>query len=110
MAGQSVRGQDTQEFQQLTRRYVVVMIGSTVVIGASAFLAPDLRLAAWAMYAVAFVGLFGVLGLHADRSRAAWTLVQFDKLASTYRSLALAMSVAAVASLVVGYLGPAPWL
>ena len=41
---------------------------------------------------------------------AAWTLVLFDRLAYVYRRLAVAMSVAAIASLAVGYLAPAPWL
>jgi low temperature requirement protein LtrA len=235
---QSVRGQDTPEFQQITRRYVVVMIVSTLVIGASAIAPPDTRLAIWAGYAIAFVGFFSVLGFsrvfgrgvvptrsmverfglftiivlgevvigvvdgisHAERDpltvltgmialgiglgfwwiyfdiiggrlpratsrsvvgwtllhlpitlsiaaagaamvsliehahdpatptatawlisgavalamvstiAAAWALVQFDRVAAVYRKLAVAMAVAAVASLFVGYLAPAPWV
>ncbi len=39
---------------------------------------------------------------------AAWTLVVFDRLSAVYRRIALVMAVAAAASLVVGFLAPAP--
>lgn len=235
---QSVRGQDSAEFMGITRRYVLVMIASTVTILVSAFLPPDLRLAVWGLYAVAFIGFYGALGLtqqfgrgvipthsmaerfglftiivlgevvigvvdglshtnrdlltiatgmaalgiglgfwwvyfdiiggrlprHTSRSvvgwtmihlpitlsiaaagagmvsllehahdaqtpaatawlisgavavamvsviAAAWTLVLFDRLAYVFRRLAVAISVAAIASLAVGYLAPAPWV
>jgi low temperature requirement protein LtrA len=59
---QSVRGQDAPEFMDITRKYVLVMLMSTVAIFATAFLPPDLRLAAWALYAALFMGFFGALG------------------------------------------------
>jgi low temperature requirement protein LtrA len=61
---QSVRAQDTAEFQGITRRYVLVMLASTVVIATSAFLPPDTRLMVWGLYALAFVGFFEVLGFN----------------------------------------------
>jgi low temperature requirement protein LtrA len=235
---QSVRYQDTPEFIAITRRYVLVMLASTVTILASAFLAPDVRLIVWSVFALLFIGFFGALGFtqtfgrgvtpthsmaerfglftiivlgevvigvvdglsHAEQDAltiatgmialgiglgfwwvyfdiignrvprntsrstvawtllhlpitlsiaaagagmvgliehahdahtpsttawlisgsvamalvsviaAAWTLVVFDRLASVYRRLAVAMSVAALAALGLGYIAPAPWL
>jgi len=59
---QSVRAQDTPDFIGITRIYVLVMLASTAIILASAFLAPEIRLFVWAAYAVAFIGFFGALG------------------------------------------------
>ena len=235
---QSVRGQDLPEFLAVTRRYVLVMLASTITIGVSAFLPPDLRIAVWGLYSVAFIGFFAALGFtqtfgrgvvpthsmterfglftiivlgeviigivdglshterdaltivtgmialgvgfgfwwvyfdiiggrlprHTSRSvvgwtliylpitlsiaaagaamvsllehahdaqtpaatawlmsgtvalemvsviAAAWSLVLFDRLSNVYRRLAVAMAVAAVLALVLGYLAPTPWL
>ncbi len=59
---QSVRGQDTADFQSITRRYVLAMLASTIAVFVSAFLAPDLRLAVWAITSAAFIGFFAALG------------------------------------------------
>ncbi len=59
---QSVRGQDTADFQSITRRYVLAMLASTIAVLVSAFLAPDLRLTVWAITSAAFIGFFAALG------------------------------------------------
>ncbi len=59
---QSVRGQDSPEFLAVTRRYVLVMLASTITIGISAILPSDIRIAVWAAYCVAFVSFFVALG------------------------------------------------
>ena len=41
---------------------------------------------------------------------AAWTLVQFDRLAYVYRRLAVAMTIASLAALALGFITPAPWI
>jgi len=40
----------------------------------------------------------------------AWALVLFGRLAYVYRRLAVAVAVGAIASLILGYLAPPPWL
>ena len=59
---QSVRGQDTPEFQSITRRYVLAMLASTIAVLVSAFLPPELRLVIWAITSAAFIGFFAGLG------------------------------------------------
>ena len=59
---QSVRYQDTPEFMALTRRYVMVMVASAVVVLASAFLSPDARFAVWSLFVVLFIVFFAALG------------------------------------------------
>jgi low temperature requirement protein LtrA len=59
---QSVRAQDTPEFLDVTRRYVLVMIASTVIAIISAFMPADIRLAVWAIYSILFIGFFAALG------------------------------------------------
>jgi len=66
---QSVRAQDTPEFMAITKRYVVVMLISTVTIVASAFLTSDQRIAVWALYAALFLGFFSALGLSGSFGR-----------------------------------------
>jgi len=61
---QSVRFQDSPEFVAITRRYVLVMLASTITIAVSAFLPEESRLAIWAAYALLFVGFFAHEGLN----------------------------------------------
>lgn len=61
-----VRRQDVaagrREYLTDASRYVVAMAVSIVVIGVSAFLPTELRLVAWAVYAIAWTVLLSVLG------------------------------------------------
>ena len=66
---QSVRGQDTPDFQSITRRYVVAMLAATTAIFVSAFLQPDLRLVVWAITAALFIGFFAALGFSQEFGR-----------------------------------------
>ena len=59
---QSVRGQDTAEFQAITRRYVLAMLASTVAVLVSAFVQPEVRIVIWAFTSVGFIGFFAALG------------------------------------------------
>jgi low temperature requirement protein LtrA len=60
---QSVRFQDGPDFLAVTRRYVLVMLASTVVIAVSVFVPAEARLTIWAAYAISFVGFFAIAGL-----------------------------------------------
>jgi low temperature requirement protein LtrA len=50
-----VRRQDAPEFGRLTGRYLIAMIVSVVVIGASAALPPDPRLVVWGLFGLGWV-------------------------------------------------------
>jgi low temperature requirement protein LtrA len=66
---QSVRLQDSADFLAITRRYVLVMLGSTVAIAVSALVPAESRLAIWAAYAVLFVGFFAREGFNPSFGR-----------------------------------------
>ncbi len=66
---QSVRGQDTAEFQGITRRYVLSMLASTIAVLASAFVQPDVRLAIWGITAGLFIAFFAALGFAQEFGR-----------------------------------------
>ena len=66
---QSVRGQDTPDFQGITRRYVLAMLGATTAIFVSAFLQPELRLAVWGLTSLLFIGFFAALGFTREFGR-----------------------------------------
>jgi low temperature requirement protein LtrA len=58
---------------------------------------------AWLISGTVALGMVSVVA-------GAWALVLFERLAYVYRRLAVAVSVGAIASLILGYLAPAPWL
>jgi low temperature requirement protein LtrA len=66
---QSVRFQDSADFLAVTRRYVLVMLASTVTIAVSALVPAESRLAIWAVYAVLFVGFFALAGFNPSFGR-----------------------------------------
>ena len=66
---QSVRFQDSPDFLAITRRYVVVMLASTVAIAVSALVPAESRLAIWAAFAVLFVGFFAREGFNPSFGR-----------------------------------------
>jgi len=64
----SVRRLDAPEYAAITKRYLVGMIASVVVIGASAALAPGPRVLVWAVFGVAWIVGGIVLQLTIDPS------------------------------------------
>jgi low temperature requirement protein LtrA len=59
----TVQRQDDEQYLVFTRRYLFGMVASVVVIGASAFLDDDARIAVWALFVVGW--LFGTIVLQA---------------------------------------------
>ncbi len=51
----TVRRQDDERYEPLTRRYLFGMIVSTIVIAATAFMGEELRLIIWALFVVGWV-------------------------------------------------------
>jgi low temperature requirement protein LtrA len=52
----TVRRQDDQAYMAITRRYVIGMVISTVVIVASVFMDDDMRLITWALFVIGWLG------------------------------------------------------
>ncbi len=50
----TVRRQDSQEYMAITGRYLTGMVGSTVLIGVSAFVPNDVRVVVWGLYILAY--------------------------------------------------------
>lgn len=52
----AVRRVDTEEYERVTRRYLLGMVASIIVMVVSIFLPNDVRVIVWAMFVVGFVG------------------------------------------------------
>ncbi len=70
----TVRRQDDERYEAITRQWLIGMGASVVIIGATAFMGPDLRLIVWALFYLGW--LVGNLAL--DRVRGGMAEVQID--------------------------------